>query len=182
MGKGKTGGARQYFQAKWANLQQRFYKNLEKQILETKEKPQKVALGCALGIVVNFFPTLGLGFLLAFFLATLLRINRASATAISLLTGPLVPLMYALNFVSGSLVLAEARGKENLIEFILSQYALILKLGNIQERLVSFFELLGSTFLWGASINAFLFGTALYFFATYLLHKRAAREPGDSLN
>ncbi len=158
--------------SKWNNVKQRFYSNLEKQLEETKEQPHKVALGCALGIGVNFFPTLGLGFILAFFLATLLKVNRASATAVSLLTGPLVPLMYALNFVSGGLILAEATGRENVIELIYAQYALILKVGRLQEQLYGFFELLGSTFLLGATVNALLFGFAFNFFINYVLKKR----------
>ncbi len=160
------------FISKWNNVKQRFYSNLEKQLEETKEQPHKVALGCALGIGINFLPTLGIGFILAFFLATLLRVNRASATAVSLLTGPLVPLLYALNFVSGGLIMAEATGRESIGEFIYTQYALILKVGRFQEQLYGFFELLGSTFILGAVINAFLVGFVFYFFVNYLLNKR----------
>lgn len=160
------------FRWKWKNLKQKFYRNLEKQIVETKEKPQKVALGCALGIGVNFFPTLGIGFILAFFLATLFKVNRASATLVSLLTGPLIPLMYALNFVIGGLILAEATGKEHLLEFVVTQYSLFLKVGHFQELLPSFFELLGSTFLVGAIVNAVIFGTAFNFFVNHLLNKK----------
>ncbi len=160
------------YRLRWRKLKERFYRNLEQQILETKEKPQRVALGCALGIGVNFFPTFGFGFILAFFLATLLRVNRAIAAAFSILTGPLVPLLYALNFVSGGLILAEAAGKENLVAFVLSQYALLLKVGRIQEQILGALELFGSTFLLGASVNALLFGIALYFTVSYLLQRK----------
>jgi len=85
--------------SKWENLKNRFYSTIESQIVEMKEKPYKVALGCALGIGINFVPTLGIGFIFAFLLAVIFRINRAGAAVTSLLTGPLVPLMYALNFV-----------------------------------------------------------------------------------
>ncbi len=157
---------------KWKALKQRFYRKLEKQIMETKEKPHKVALGCALGIGVNFFPTLGLGFLLAFFLATILKVNRASATAVSLLTGPLVPLMYALNFVSGGIILAEASGRENLLEFVFTQYAMFLRVGQLSEQAFGIIELLGSTFLLGAAVNAIFFGAAFNLFIHYLLNKK----------
>lgn len=154
--------------SRWKNLKKRFYEIIEKQI---KEKPYKVALGCALGIAINFIPTLGIGFIFAFLLAMLFKVNRASATATSLLTGPLVPLMYALNFVSGGLILTPATGNESLADFIIGQYSIILKLGNFQEKIFGSLELLGVTFLLGAAINAAVFGTIFYFFVIFMLNK-----------
>ncbi|UNC90825.1 DUF2062 domain-containing protein [Candidatus Contubernalis alkaliaceticus] len=158
--------------AKWKNFKSRFYDTIEKQILEINEKPYKVALGCALGIGINFFPTIGIGFIFAFVLAVLFRVNRASAAVTSLVTGPLIPLMYALNLVIGGFILTPVSGKENIIEFVISQYSIILKLGNIQEKLFGFLDFFGSTFLLGAAVNAALFGTAFYFFVGYILNKR----------
>lgn len=159
--------------SKWENLKKRFYSTIEKQV---KEKPHKVALGCALGIGVNFIPTLGVGFIFAFLLAMLFRVNRASAAAASLLTGPLVPLMYALNFVSGGLILTPATGKESLTEFIIGQYSLILKLGNFHDKIFGSLEFLGLTFLLGAAVNAALFGTAFYFFVIFMLNKISTED------
>ncbi len=159
------------FLSRWENLKKRFYSTIEKQIVEIKEKPYKVALGCALGISINFIPTLGIGFILAFFLAALLRVNQASAAVTSLLTGPLVPLMYALNFVIGGLILAPVMEKESLLEFIIGQYSLILKVGHFQDKIFSFFELFGFTFLLGAAVNAVIFGIAFYFFVNFMLNK-----------
>ena len=158
--------------AKWKDFKSRFYDTIEKQILEINEKPYKVALGCALGIGINFFPTVGIGFIFAFVLAVLFRVNRASAAVTSLVTGPLIPLMYALNLLIGGFILTPVSGKENIIEFVISQYAIILKLGNIQEKLFGFLDFFGSTFLLGAAVNAALFGTAFYFFVGYILNKR----------
>lgn len=155
---------------RWEKVKKRFYNTLEKQILA--EKPYKVALGCSLGIGINFFPTLGIGFIFAFILAVLFKVNRASAAATSLITGPLVPLMYALNLLTGGLILTPVTGKENLVEFVISQYSIILKLGNIREKIFSFLEFFGSTFLLGAAVNAALFGTAFYFFVRFMLNKR----------
>lgn len=157
--------------SRWENLKKRFYTTIEKEIVEIKEKPYKVALGCALGIGINFIPTLGIGFILAFLLATVFRINRASATVTSLVTGPLVPLMYALNFIVGGLLLTPALGEESVVEFIIRQYALILQLGNIRDKIISFLELFGYTFLLGAAVNALLFGTGFYFLTIILLRK-----------
>lgn len=156
------------------NLKNRFYSIIVKQV---KEKPHKVAMGCALGIAVNFIPTLGIGFIFAFLLAMLFRVNRASATAASLLTGPLVPLMYALNFISGGLILTPATGSESITEFIINQYSLILKLGHFQDKIYGFFELLGVTFLLGAAVNAAIFGAVFYFFVIFVLNKISIENP-----
>ncbi|NLC10620.1 MAG: DUF2062 domain-containing protein [Firmicutes bacterium] len=156
---------------KWEEIKKRFYSTIENQIVEMKEKPYKVALGCALGIAINFIPTLGIGFILAFLLATLFRVNRASAAATSLLTGPLVPLMYALNFFIGGLILTPATGKESLLEFIIYQYSTILKLGSLKEKIAMSLEFFGETFILGAFVNAAIFGTAFYFFAAHILKK-----------
>jgi uncharacterized protein (DUF2062 family) len=152
------------------NAKQRFYDTINKQII--RDSPHKVALGCAIGIAVNFFPTLGVGFLVAFILAVLFRANRAGAAATSLVFGPLVPLMYTLNLGVGGLILTPVTGKENLVEFIVDQYAVILKLGNIKEKIFSFLDFFGSTFVLGAAINATVFGTALYVFVSFILNKR----------
>ena len=159
--------------ARWKNVKKQFYDTIEKQIIEINEKPYKVALGCALGIGINFIPTFGIGFIFAFLLAILFRVNRASAAVTSLVTGPLVPLMYALNLVIGGLILTPVSGKENIIEFVISQYSIILKLGNIQEKIFGFLDFFGSTFLLGAVVNAAIFGTAFYFFVGFILNKRS---------
>lgn len=157
--------------SKWENLKNRFYSTIENQVVEMKEEPYKVALGCALGIGINFVPTLGIGFIFAFLLAVIFRVNRAGAAVTSLLTGPLVPLMYALNIVVGGTILTPALGEDSLADFIIGQYAIILKLGNFQEKVLSFLELFGLTFLLGAVVNAVLFGIGLYFLVIFLLRK-----------
>ena len=159
------------FLPRWKKLRQSFYKTIERQIVVIREKPSKVSLGCALGIAVNFFPTLGAGFIVAFFLAALLRISKASAAVTSLLTGFLIPFMYALNFLTGSLILAPASDTEGLVDFIATQYSLLLTVGNLQDKIISFLELFGSTFLLGAVINAAIFGAIFYYFVNMLLKK-----------
>jgi uncharacterized protein (DUF2062 family) len=102
----------------------------------------------------------------------LFRGNRASAAVTSLMTGPLIPLMYALNLVIGGLILTPVTGKENLVEFIIDQYSIILKLGNIHDKIFSFLEFFGSTFIVGAAVNATFFGIAFYFFVSFMLNKK----------
>jgi len=159
--------------ARWKRLKERFLETIDKQILQ--EKPVKVALGCALGIGINFLPTFGIGFLVAYFLAMVFRVSRASAAASSLLAGPLVPLMYALNLVVGGLILTPVSGSDSIKEFVMRQYSTILRIGSIREKLFGFLEFFGSTFLLGALVNAVLAGAAFYFLVSCLLNKRHSR-------
>lgn len=156
---------------KWNNLKKKFYTTIEQQVVEIKEKPYKIALGCALGIGINFIPTFGVGFIIAYFLAIIFGVNRAGAAVTSLVTGPLVPLMYALNFVVGGVILTPALGDESIVDFIIRQYSMILKLGSIQEKILSSLELFGFTFLLGSAINAAAFSLAFYFFVMFLMRK-----------
>ncbi|NLW07575.1 MAG: DUF2062 domain-containing protein [Clostridia bacterium] len=156
---------------KWNNLKKKFYTTIEQQVVEIKEKPYKIALGCALGIGINFIPTFGVGFIIAYFLAMIFGVNRAGAAVTSLVTGPLVPLMYALNFVVGGVILTPALGDESIVDFIIRQYSMILKLGSIREKILSSLELLGFTFLMGSAINAVVLGLAFYFFVMFLMRK-----------
>jgi uncharacterized protein (DUF2062 family) len=151
-------------------FKQRFNRLVEQQITEIRKNPHKFALGCAFGLAVNFIPTVGLGFLLALLLATIFRANKVSAPAISLLTGFLVPVKYALNLLVGSLI--QAHESENLLAFITGQYALIFKIGNLQEKFFSFLDFFGSTFMVGAIVNAALFGTGTYFLVKFITMKK----------
>ncbi|MCR3922920.1 MAG: DUF2062 domain-containing protein [Firmicutes bacterium] len=166
--------------SRWETLKEKFHSTIDKQI--HKDNPHKVALGCALGVGINFFPTVGLGFLFAFLLAIIFRANRASAAVTSLVSGPLIPFMYAINLVVGGLVLTPVAGQENLVEFIIHQYAVILKLGNMQDKIFGFLEFFGSTFMLGAAINATIFGIGFYFWVSYLLNKKTGRnnKPGGN--
>lgn len=161
---------KKYF-VNWKDLKYKFFDTIEKQI--KNDTPHNIAVGCALGIVVNFIPTLGVGFVVAFILAVLFKANRASAAATSLVTGPLVPLMYTLNLAIGGLIIAPAKGKESFVELIIYQYSIALRRSNIQDRIFNFLEFFGSTFILGAAINVTVFGFACYLFIISLLNKKA---------
>ena len=158
----------------WARLKKSFYNVIDKQIL--KDSPPRIARGCGLGIAINFIPTLGLGFAVAFLCAVIFRSNRASAVGTSLALAPLVPVMYALNLVVGGLILTPVAGHENIVEFIVSQYALILSIGSLKDKMFGFLEFFGTTFMLGAGVNAVVFGFALYLFVNHLLKKKAKKE------
>jgi len=161
---------------KWENIKEQFYNILKKQIVEAKAKPYTVALGCAIGIGGNFIPTFGLGFIVAFFIAWLFRVNRACAAGVSLLTGPFVPIMYALNFVVGGLFLTPEAGDMSVIEFIVDQYTKLLHVGDIQDKILGFLALFGSSFMLGAAVNTVIFGTGVYFLAMRIMKRFETSE------
>lgn len=158
----------------WGKIRKRFNDTIDKQI--RKDKPYKVGLGCALGLGVNFFPTMGFGFAFAFLLAVIFKVNRAAATATSLITGPLIPLMYALNLLVGGLVLTPVAGQENLREFITHQYLVILSRGGFQEKFFGFLEFFGSTFILGAAVNAAVFCTGFYLLVRRTMNKKLNKQ------
>ena len=157
--------------ARWRGAKRRLHDAIEKQTVEMREQPLTVAFGCALGIAINFVPTFGIGFIVAFGLAVLLRANRASAVAASTITGPLVPLMYGLNLLVGGFILTPVSGHNDIVDFVRSQYLSIMKLRNVQERIFGFVDFIGSTFLLGAAVNAVLFGVATYYLVKWMLRK-----------
>ncbi|MBS3942907.1 MAG: DUF2062 domain-containing protein [Dethiobacter sp.] len=150
---------------------------LEHQVVVIKASPSKVALGCALGLGVNFIPTFGFGFLFASVLATVFKGNPVSAAAISLLTGPLIPLKYAFNLLIGGTIQAQSTSYGNLWGFIVQQYRLIFQLGGFRDQLLNFLEFFSTTFMLGAIINAVVFGAALYLGINIFLKKRLRLPP-----
>ena len=159
------------FRRRWRALRKRFDEVIEQQVVEMKGDPGKVSLGCALGLGINFIPTLGLGFAIAYSLAALTGANRICAIATSLLTGPLVPLKYAFNLLIGGVVYAHGTDT-NLMDLIIRQYALMFKIGELKAKLFGFLEFFGTTFIIGSIINALLFGTLFYFGVHALLKKK----------
>lgn len=163
--------------ARWIRLKAKLWDVLEHQVVVLKTSPNKVALGCALGLGVNFIPTFGFGFLFASGLATLFKGNPVSAAAMSLLTGPLVPLKYAFNLFIGGTIQAQSTGYDNLWEFIAKQYRLIFQIGAFRDQLLNFLDFFSTTFMFGAVINAVVFGAALYLGIGFFLKKRLCPPP-----
>ncbi len=117
---------------------------------------------------------MGVGFLVAFFLASLLRANKASAAATSLITGPLIPIKYSLNLLVGGLI--QAGETDGFFEFVVRQYAQIARISSIREQLLGFLDFFGTAFIIGAVINAVVFGVALYFLTRHLLIAKQSKR------
>lgn len=153
-------------------MREKFQRLVDQQLDEIKEKPARLALGCAFGLGVNFFPTMGFGFLFAFVLALIFRASKVSATATSLITGPLIPIKYTLNLLTGGLMQAGGEGSYDLFEILSHQYAQIFKLGGFRDKLLSFLEFFGSTFMLGAVINAAIFGACFYILVMLIVTRK----------
>lgn len=70
-----------------------------------KDNPRKLARGLALGVFLNFLPTLGTGVFIALIAARYIRANAVLACASALATKWLIPVLYAINLKVGQIVL-----------------------------------------------------------------------------
>ena len=67
--------------------------------------PQAIAGGFSVGVFIAFTPTIGIQLVLAFFLATVLNLNRPAAVLAVWITNPVtIPAIYSLNYWLGSLI------------------------------------------------------------------------------
>ncbi|MBR8829037.1 MAG: DUF2062 domain-containing protein [Gomphosphaeria aponina SAG 52.96 = DSM 107014] len=74
--------------------------------LRLQGKPQKIALGLAIGVFLNFFPVFGVQMIFAVIFASLLKANKFAAAAGTWVSNPItdVPL-FLFNFQVGRLLL-----------------------------------------------------------------------------
>jgi uncharacterized protein (DUF2062 family) len=74
-------------------------------IIRLRGSPQAIAGGFSLGLFIAFTPTIGVQIFLAFFLATVLNLNRPAAVLVVWITNPLtIPAIFSLNYWLGSLI------------------------------------------------------------------------------
>ncbi|MGI6685679.1 MAG: DUF2062 domain-containing protein [Bacillota bacterium] len=159
------------------------FRNRIKEAFSAKNMPSVVALSAAIGLFWNFIPTLGLGPIVTYFTAKVLRGKTAIAVSINLATGFFIPILYTLNIITGKLVIGRnitldeieeqigetleetADHVENVVQEP-SQYFLIDKL---QDFTVDFFV--------GALINGLIISFLLYLLIFVLLkfsrHRKA---------
>ncbi len=70
-----------------------------------KDSPKAVAGGLAWGAFVHFYPTFGLGPLIAVFMAGLFRTNIVAATVGWAIIMPLFPVFFYFNFIIGDFLI-----------------------------------------------------------------------------
>jgi hypothetical protein len=122
------------------------------QFIRIKDHPGSIAIGAALGISFDVLPTFGLGVIFAYFLATLLKVNRLAALLSAVVFKLAIPVFIYVNVQTGQL-------------FIKDQSSVGLDLVSNPWYFFNWSHL-GVSFLLGSVINAFLiFGAT--FLATY---------------
>jgi hypothetical protein len=130
----------------WLRVERGFLYNVIR-LFRIRAASEKVARGFALGLIVNFFPTFGLGVLVSGFVARLLGGNAVAGLAGGAVLGPFWPLLFFLNLRVGGLfhrppiVVADV---DDLTE-------------NTMSALVW-----GKTFTVGAVLNSLLVGLLIY--------------------
>jgi hypothetical protein len=117
---------------------------------------EKVARGYALGLVVNFFPTFGLGVLISGFVARTLGGNGVAGLVGGATLTFFWPVLFYLNMRMG--------------RFFVKPPIVVDDLGDVTENTVDAL-VWGHTFMAGAVVNSVLFGGAAYILLR-LLHWR----------
>jgi uncharacterized protein len=134
-------------------------------LFRLKASAHQVALGFTLGFIPNWFPTFGLGPILSLGLAKVARVNIISAVTGGLIGSPLWPILFFLNYKSGSLLHTKTSKVDEIEEV---EYLEVVET-------VSNFQTESTLFLTGALINIFLFSIVLYSMVYFIFKKYRAR-------
>jgi len=109
----------------------------------------QIARGIAVGASINFIPSMGLGLLLAYFIAGLFKTNRTATLLSNMASKVGVPFFYAANIVLGDFLLGyEDEGLRALI-------GQPFRWQSVAQT--------GESFLLGAVVNTVVVGVLLYF-------------------
>ncbi|ACB85635.1 DUF2062 domain-containing protein [Natranaerobius thermophilus] len=141
-----------------------------KELIKINTTPRKIALAVAIAIFWNFLPVLGLGSILTFIVAKLLKGSEIIAVAFHLGTGFLIPVFYALNYITGRILLG---GKE--LE-ILSP--IIVMLHNVGQFLAQWFSSSAVNVLVSVTYDFLvgsIFNAVIAFLLAYLVTKFLCR-------
>lgn len=127
--------------------------------LRLKGAPVKIALGFAVGAVINFYPTFGFGVPLAGLTAAAFFSSIPAGILGDLIFKPFFPLFFYLNLVTGFWLWS---GKTYSIFYIKK----ILRHHHLAE-----IGSLGKVFFFGAIINSLILGTILYTFVYFVVER-----------
>jgi len=127
----------------------------------TKDTPKSIARGIAMGISLDFFPTFGLGLILAFFIAGLFKANRPAAVLAAIAGKWAIPFFYYLNYKIGKLFTGmgfvrygafDPKMMFQVINFKNLSYAFLVGsfINGIVVALVTYYVVLKFTTFWSA--------------------------------
>jgi uncharacterized protein (DUF2062 family) len=127
--------------------------------LRLQGAPRKLALGFAVGAIVNFYPTFGFGVVLAGLISALFWSNVPAGLLGDVIFKPFFPLFFYLNFKTGSLFWTNHIYKvENFWR-------------NIVHHRIETIAVIGKIFFIGALINSLILGVLIYL-VVYFVVKR----------
>lgn len=139
----------------WLALERSFVFNLIR-LFRIRGESERVARGFAVGLVVNFFPTFGLGVLISGFLAKLFGGKAAAGLAGGALLTFFWPFLFYLNVRTGSLFTRPA--------------VIIEDLEQVTEQTMSALAW-GQAFTVGAIVNSLVVGFGAYYLLRLLYHE-----------
>ncbi|NPV26721.1 MAG: DUF2062 domain-containing protein [Firmicutes bacterium] len=130
--------------------------------LRLNGSPRKVALGFALGVCMNFYPTFGFGLALAVVLAGVMRANIAASLLGDTLFKWLFPVFFYLNYVVGEFLIDHPAG------------GLAGTSSSVWEWSRHNLTQISQAFFLGMVLNTLILGTTLYFLTHWLIlnHRR----------
>ncbi len=132
-----------------------------------KDNPHKLAKSIALGFALALLPLPGMNLPLGLILAKLLKLNILATTIPALLMTYVSPLLYVLNYKTGTLFIVSGEKPPQDFEYDLTFW----------EKVIDFFSHTGPAYLLGSVINASLAAAASYLIFL-LIYKNAGRVFG----
>lgn len=124
--------------------------------IRIKDKPHNIAVGAALGISLDVVPTFGLGVVVAFFIARLIRVNSLAAVISAVVFKLAIPFFVFINIKTGGVFIEDPDVLNT------ERYARAELLPN--PWLGFDWSHLGQSYLLGSVVNA-----AVIFVVTYLV-------------
>jgi len=135
-----------------------------------KDNPYNIAVGAALGISFDILPTFGLGVIAAYFIASLVRVNRLAAVISAVVFKLAIPFFIFINLKTGQLFI-----KEDLIQA--NDDLIQANMELIPHSWLNFdWSHLGRSFLLGSVINAVVFYGVAYFLVYRFLNWRRSTK------
>lgn len=83
----------------------RYWRIEVKRLMRLRGNPATIARGIAVGLSLNFIPTIGLGLPVVYYAARLIRGHKLAAMISTMSIKFIFPLLYILNYIMGELLL-----------------------------------------------------------------------------
>ncbi|UMZ72600.1 DUF2062 domain-containing protein [Natranaerofaba carboxydovora] len=153
-------------------------------IMSMTATPQKIAIAAAIAVFWNFIPSLGVGPILTFMAAKLLKGNVVAAVTLNIGTGFFIPLFYTLNLITGRAITgrsannnASSPGEGEYVDLDTFSIDRIRELFEAPKGVIlDTVQTLSYDFVIGSVINAFVAGGFLYILFLFILKRREANK------